>query len=221
MNENLFVTKVLEPLSQEEILMNFKKFHDGDIKAREKIINHNISLVFLVIRRIDKNSIYDKKELFANGCFGLIKAVDTFDVSKEYTFSSYACTCIKKEVMNFIRKENKHVNNCSLDELICDDNNQTLGETILDDKIHFEEDYEKVEIYRIVRQCVNELPYTEKRVVLLYYGFINNKLYNQVEIGKMLNCSKQYVSIILKKAKDMIALKLKEKGIIDQTSKNK
>lgn len=48
--------------------MNFKKFHDGDIKAREKIINHNISLVFLVIRRIDKNSIYDKKELFANGC---------------------------------------------------------------------------------------------------------------------------------------------------------
>ena len=38
---------------------------------------------------------------------------------------------------------------------------------------------------------------------------------------KMLNCSKQYVSIILKKAKDMIALKLKERGIIDQTSKNK
>lgn len=61
MNENLFVTKVLEPLSQEEFLMNFKKFHD-------------IGLVFLVIRRIDKNSIYDKKELFANGCLGLIRA---------------------------------------------------------------------------------------------------------------------------------------------------
>lgn len=221
MNENLFVTKVLEPLSQEEILMNFKRFHDGDIKAREKIINHNISLVFLVIRRIDKNNIYDKKELFANGCFGLIKAVDNFDVSKEYTFSSYACACIKNEMMNFISKEVKKINNCSLDESICDDNDQTLGETILDDKIHPEEDYEKAEIYRIVRQCVNELPYTEKRVVLLYYGFINNKVYNQVEIGKILNCSKQYVSIVLKKAKGMVALKLKERGIIDQTSKNK
>ena len=54
MNENLFVTKVLEPLSQEEILITFKKFHDGDMEAREKIINHNIGLVFLVIRRIDK-----------------------------------------------------------------------------------------------------------------------------------------------------------------------
>ena len=221
MNENLFVTKVLEPLSQEEILMNFKKFHDGDIKAREKIINHNIGLVFLVIRRIDKNSIYDKKELFANDCLGLIKAVDTFDTSKGYLFSSYACTCIKNEVMLFIRKESKHINDCSLDEKIGDDNNQTLGETILDDKIHFEDDYEKVQIYKIVKQCVNELPHTERRVVLLYYGFIDNKLYNQEEIGKILNCSKQYVSNTLKKAKNIVSLSLQEKGIIEKLSYKK
>ena len=109
------------------------------------------------------------------------KGVDTFDTSIGYLFSSYACTCIKNEVMNFIRKENKHVNNCSLDEKIGDDNDQTLGETILDDKIHFEEYYESI--------------------VLLYYGFIDNKLYNQEEIGKILNCSKQYVSNTLKKPK--------------------
>lgn len=129
------------------------------------------------------------------------KGVDTFDTSIGYLFSSYACTCIKNEVMNFIRKENKHVNNCSLDEKIGDDNDQTLGETILDDKIHFEEYYEKVQIYKIVKQCINELPHTERSIVLLYYGFIDNKLYNQEEIGKILNCSKQYVSNTLKKPK--------------------
>lgn len=218
MKDSLFVTKVLEPLSQEEILINFQKYYNGDMEAREKIINHNIRLVSLIISRMNSNMVYNKKELFSSGCLGLINAVDTFNANKGYSFSSYAYACIKNEIMVFIKKEHKHINNSSLEEIIFKDSGQTLGETILDDKVHLEEDYEKAEIYGIVRQCVNELPYTEKRVVLLYYGFIDNKSYTQEEIGKILNYSKQYVSVILKKAKDIITLKLKKNGIIEMNS---
>lgn len=214
MEDNLFLTKLLEPLTKQELNDCFQRFYCGDMEARETIINHNIRLVWLIVTRVSSTMLYDKKELFSNGCIGLIRAVDTFDATKGYSFSSYACACIKNEIIVYARKENKHMNNVSLEEIVgIEDSEQTREDTIPDDKINIEVDFEKKEIYRIVRHCINDLPDMEKKVVMMYYGFINDKLYTQEEIGKINHISKQYVSKIIEKAKKLIEIKLKAKGI--------
>ena len=64
----------------------FIKYRLGDYTARDKIIMCNIKLVLNEIFRKFFNSTYDKQELLSVGIIGLIKSVDTFDITKNYQF---------------------------------------------------------------------------------------------------------------------------------------
>ncbi len=92
-------------LSDVEQLELLKKTKAGDEKARERLINCNLKLVFNVVKRFD-NRGYDLDDLFQIGTIGLIKAVDKFDLAYDVKFSTYAVPMIVGEIRRFLRDDN-------------------------------------------------------------------------------------------------------------------
>ena len=84
-------TSKLQVLSQEETKELFKKMHEGDSSAREKLINGNLRLVLSVIQRFCGRG-ENADDLFQVGCVGLIKAIDNFDTSLDIQLSTYRST---------------------------------------------------------------------------------------------------------------------------------
>lgn len=95
-------TNNINVLSKEELLELFNLYKNGDLSAKEKIVNGNLKLVLSIINKYNspKN---DMNDLFQIGCIGLIKAVDNFDPSFGVMFSTYAVPLILGEVKRYIR----------------------------------------------------------------------------------------------------------------------
>ena len=95
-------TNELKVLKNGEMLNLFLKYQNGDLLAKEDLINGNLKLVLSLIKKYN-NGKYDMNDLFQIGCIGLIKAVDNFDTSFGVQFSTYAVPLISGEVRRFIR----------------------------------------------------------------------------------------------------------------------
>ena len=129
---DLFIeNKLPDILSKEELSEYFIKYRLGDYTARDKIIMCNIKLVLNEIFRKFFNSTYDKQELLSVGIIGLIKSVDTFDITKNYQFSTYALRCIDNEIAMFLNKEKKRDNDVSI-EICLGNDKDTEGIKIKD-----------------------------------------------------------------------------------------
>jgi RNA polymerase sporulation-specific sigma factor len=91
-------------LSDEEVKLLIQASQKGDVEARDRLINHNIRLVWSVVQRF-LNRGYEAEDLFQIGCIGLLKAVDKFDLSYEVKFSTYAVPMIIGEIQRFLRDD--------------------------------------------------------------------------------------------------------------------
>ena len=98
-------TSKLQVLTQEETKELFKKMHEGDQDAREKLINGNLRLVLSVIQRFCGRG-ENADDLFQVGCVGLIKAIDNFDTSLDIQLSTYGVPMIIGEVRRYLRDNN-------------------------------------------------------------------------------------------------------------------
>ena len=219
--------KLPKQLSKQEVYELFEKMKSGDESARTMLIEHNIRLVFHVVYQYFNAVKYDKNDLVSIGNIGLIKAVSTFDDSKDVEFSSYAARCISNEILMFLRKMKKDENICSLDMEIChdkDDNGLKISD-MLSDGTDVAEELIDNETYLIIRQLVNELSGRDREVIMLYFGFYDGKAYTQQEIADILFISRSYVSKVIIKNLDILRKQLVEKGILElnytKTKKNK
>lgn len=77
----------------------------GDARARERLINCNLKLVFNLVKRF-QNRGYELEDLFQIGCIGLMKAIDKFDLNYNVRFSTYAVPMIVGEIRRFLRDDN-------------------------------------------------------------------------------------------------------------------
>lgn len=93
-----------ELLSHEETISLIMKSQNGDEKAREKLVEHNLGLVRSVLRSF-MNRGYDGDDLFQIGSIGLLKAIDKFDNSFDVRFSTYAVPMIIGEIKRFLRDD--------------------------------------------------------------------------------------------------------------------
>lgn len=98
-------TANIKVLSQEEMINLFKKYKNGDLEAKEMLINCNLKLVLSILRKYN-NRTDNMDDLFQIGCIGLIKAIDNFDLSHEVKFSTYAVPMILGEIKRYIRDNN-------------------------------------------------------------------------------------------------------------------
>ena len=96
-------TNNIRVLKQEEMNALFLKYQkEGDLKAKEELINGNLKLVLSILKRFNKEK-YNLDDLFQVGVIGLIKAIDNFDLSYNLKLSTYACPLIIGEIKRYIR----------------------------------------------------------------------------------------------------------------------
>ncbi|MDY0323304.1 MAG: RNA polymerase sporulation sigma factor SigG [Candidatus Carbobacillus sp.] len=98
-------TSTLPVLTNKEMRSLFEKAKQGDLSAREALIQGNLRLVLSIIQRFNhRNENVD--DLFQVGCIGLMKAVDNFDLSQNVKFSTYAVPMIVGEIRRYLRDNN-------------------------------------------------------------------------------------------------------------------
>lgn len=95
-------TSTLEVLSNDEMINLFQKYKNGDIHAKEKLVNGNLKLVLSLLKNYT-NKTDNLDDLFQVGCIGLIKAIDNFNLEFDVKFSTYAVPMILGEVKRYIR----------------------------------------------------------------------------------------------------------------------
>ena len=92
-----------KPLNAKEEYDEFVKFHEnGDINARNKLVNHNMRLVAHIIKKYYSN-YSDQEDIISIGTIGLIKAINTFDYKKGTRLATYASRCIENAILAQMR----------------------------------------------------------------------------------------------------------------------
>lgn len=217
MNSYFFSTEKLpDPLSPIQFKQYLKEYREGNMEAKKILIEHNIRLVLNYVGVYFKTTNYDQKELVSVGYIGLIKAVETFDITKNTKFSSYAQICIQNEILMFIRKMKKHMYNVVESELINSDST-TLCDLLFDKKVHFEDDYEKKKQIERILDIVKTLPERQQNILRWYY----ENQYTEKQIAKHLKISRSLVSRLKLEALKKIREQLIEEKWIEPTSKKK
>ncbi len=98
-------TSNLKVLTSKEMEALFLRYHNGDLMAKEELINGNLKLVLSILRNFNKGN-YNMDDLFQVGVIGLIKAIDNFDLSYNLKLSTYAVPLILGEIRRYIRDNN-------------------------------------------------------------------------------------------------------------------
>ena len=104
-----------EPLTKEEEAIYIKKSEEGDSKAREKLIEHNLRLVVFLAKKYENTKV-DLEDLVSIGTIGLIKGVKTYKQNKNIKLATYASRCIDNEILMFLRKNKKRRSEISFED---------------------------------------------------------------------------------------------------------
>ena len=207
------LTSFPKPLSaqrERELLLKMKQ--NGDLDARNELIEHNLRLVSHIIKKYYSN--YDEQEdLISIGTIGLIKAIDSFDVNKGIRLATYAARCVENEILMHYRSRKKDANNISVNEPIDTDsegNPLTLIDIIsVDDTICDDIDLKNktVQLYKMIENMSDE---RDREIIIRRYGLYNQKEMTQNEVAKALGISRSYVSRIEKR----VIEELREKFLV-------
>ena len=196
-------TDILPPpleKSMEESLVI--KSNNGDMHARNKLIEHNLRLVVFLAKKYD-NTMYDLEDLVSIGTIGLIKGVKTYKLDKNIKLATYASRCIDNEILMFLRKNKRRKVEVSFEDSINldQDGNELHLEDVLgtpDDIV--EKEYESIVDKELLIKEIENLNKRDKEILTLRYGLYNQKEYTQKEVADMLGISQSYISRIEKKA---------------------
>lgn len=184
-----------KPLSAREEIETFAALRAGDRSAREKIIRHNLRLVAHVAKKYYAQP-GDQEDLISIGTIGLMKAVDTFDITRKARFATYASRCIENELRMHFRRERRNGVVVSLQETLeagKEDSALTLSD-VLQDGFCMEDACERQDEARRLRRLIEGLPARERKLILLRYGLAGQPPLTQLETAQLLQISRSYVS---------------------------
>lgn len=189
------------PLTKDEEAIIMKKIRDGDEKAREPLIVHNLRLVVYIAKKFE-NSNVNIEDLISIGTIGLIKAVNTFSPEKNIKLATYASRCIENEILMFLRKTTQSKYEISIEEPLSTDwdGNELLLSDILgsrSDTVSADLEQE-VEIAQLM-EAVGRLNTREAMIMELRFGLNGSKEHTQKEVADLLGISQSYISRLEKK----------------------
>lgn len=204
-DNNLFfigsADKLPPPLTKEEEIDYVTRSMNGDMSARNKLIEHNLRLVVFLSKKYENTKI-DLEDLVSIGTVGLIKGVNTYKLDKNIKLATYVSRCIDNEILMYLRKNKKRKSEVSLeDSLSYDaDGNELHLEDILgtDDDIvtrGIETENEKT----LLKHEIEKLNARDKKIMTLRYGLNNEDELTQKEVADILGISQSYISRIEKK----------------------
>ena len=200
------------PLSKSEELEIMSRISNGDNRARELLIIHNLRLVVYIAKKFESPSA-GTEDLISIGTIGLIKAVNTFSPEKNIKLATYASRCIENEILMYLRKASQLKNEISIDEplntdydgnelLLCD----ILGSDGNEINISLENEVEKA----LVLEAVSQLKDRECSIMELRFGLNGKKEHTQKEVADKLGISQSYISRLEKKIIKQLRTELKK-----------
>ena len=202
-----------EPLSFEEEKQCIINMNKGDEKAKNILIERNLRLVAHISKKYSTTNI-ESDDLISIGTIGLIKAINSFDYSKNIRLATYAARCIDNEILMFIRSNKKRKTEIFLNEAIGkdkDDNEITLIDIIenqemcVDDEIDLR--YKIKQLYQKMKEILKD---REKLILELRFGLGGKRPQTQHEIAEKLGISRSYVSRIETKAINKLSAEIRE-----------
>ncbi len=192
-----------KPLTAEEEKFYLQKYKEGDLEAKNILIERNMRLVAHVAKKY-QHLDDDPDDLISIGTIGLIKAVGTFNPDKGSRLATYAARCIDNELLMMLRSKKKSAKDVSLyepvgtgkegNEMLRIDNLE-YPDLSISEKVNLKQDIE-----HLYHNLSRDLKPREKKVLEMRYGLYNKKEYTQREIAQMLGISRSYVSRIEKSA---------------------
>lgn len=192
-----------KPLSAKEEKEELIRFHrDGDIEARNRLVNHNMRLVAHIIKKYYSN-YSDQEDVISIGTIGLIKGINTFDYTKGTRLATYASRCIENEIFMYFRSRKKSAQEISMNEPIDTDsegNPLTFTDIIYSDETVFDDVDMKIKTEKLYGYLSSIKDPRDRKILIMRYGLYDTDPLTQREIAKKLGISRSYVSRIEKKA---------------------
>ena len=190
-----------EPLSKDMEEFYLELSSDGDLKARDILIEHNLRLVVFLAKKYENTGV-DLEDLVSIGTIGLIKGINTFHRGKNIKLATYASRCIDNEILMYLRKNKKTKTEVSIDASLSYDsegNELHLEDVIGTDPDIVTKELEEKDERKIMIKEINKLNPRDKEIIVLRYGLLGHEEKTQKEVADMLGISQSYISRIEKK----------------------
>ena len=191
-----------KPLTAKEERYYLEKAAQGDLEARNILIERNLRLVAHIMKKYYAVTS-DQEDLISIGTIGLIKGISTFDASKGARLATYAARCVENEILMHFRAQRKSAQDVSLSDYIetgADGTALSLMDVVAEEEDLLETVSRRESVRtlcRAVKACLTE---QERQIIELRYGLAGNVPLRQREVAEKTGISRSYVSRIEKRA---------------------
>ena len=189
------------PLEREVESELIGRLEQGDGRARDLLIEHNLRLVAYIARRFENTGICIE-DLISIGTIGLIKAVGTYQPAKAIKLATYASRCIENEILMYLRKTANQKTELSFDEPLntdWDGNELLLSDILGTDEDLVVQPLEADVDRQLLRQAMDRLDERERYIITLRFGLDGRRECTQKEVADQLGISQSYISRLEKR----------------------
>lgn len=178
-----------------------RRAENGDESARKLLIEHNLRLVVYISKRFENTGI-NIEDLISIGTIGLIKAVNTFNSSKNIKLATYASRCIENEILMYLRKISTQRTEISFDEPLntdWDGNELLLSDILGTDEDEVARPLEDDADRQMLMEAISTLGERERSIIMMRFGLPCGKEYTQKEVADIMGISQSYISRLEKR----------------------
>lgn len=176
----------------------------GSDEARNQLIERNLRLVVYTAQKFDNTNVAIE-DLISIGTIGLIKAVESFDNSKNIKLATYASRCIENEILMHLRKVAKQRQEVSLYEPLNTDsegNELCISDVLSGEPDEVSKNLDKQDEVANLTYVLENLSQKEKEIMYMRYGFGGKTEMTQKQVADYFDISQSYISRIEKKILD-------------------
>ena len=191
-----------QPLSDREEQECLARWAEGDLEARNRLVEHNLRLVAHIIKKY-YTTADNQDDLISIGTIGLIKAVNTFRPDKKIRLATYASRCIENEILMYFRSQRKLQGEVSLSDTIETDGSGDalyLLDVVGTDDTMLSDLQDKDNCLRVRRAVAECLTDREADIIRRRYGLDGHAPHTQKQVAALYGISRSYVSRIEKRA---------------------
>lgn len=189
------------PLKREEEQKIMLELADGNDEHKDLLVVHNLRLVVYIARKYECPTA-TTEDLVSIGTIGLMKAVNTFDYTKNIKLATYASRCIENEILMYLRKTGNSKIELSFDEPLSTDwdgNEMTLRDVLGTEPDEISQNIEYEDEKKLLRKIVANLPEKEKNIMNRRFGLNGCKALTQKQLADELSISQSYISRLEKR----------------------
>lgn len=201
-----------KPLSEAEEQHYLALAQQGDLEARNVLIERNLRLVAHIMKKYYAQTA-QQEDLISIGTIGLIKGITTFDPAKGARLATYAARCVENEILMYFRSQRKSAQDVSLSDYIdtgVDGAPLELMDVVAEDTDLLEQICSREQAEQLREAVEQVLSPQERQVIVLRYGLDGQSSKRQREVAGLTGISRSYVSRIEKRALEKLRQALEE-----------